>query len=54
MVGVSLKALTSILEKAPPDKKDILLSLKVPELAGGDPDILLGILYESCHPRVIC
>ena len=50
MVGVSLKALTSTFPMAPPDKKDFLLSLKVPEFAGGEPDILLGILYESCHP----
>ena len=54
MVGVTLKALTSIFPwlaqrqlftksliklKAPPGKKDLLLSLEVPEVAGGKPDI---------------
>ena len=66
MIGVSLKNLTStfpmvnlkeavkeIIQQAPAEKKKFLSSLKVPELAGGEPDILLGILYESCHPRIV-
>lgn len=65
MVGVTLKALTSIfpmvstmtavheiIDKAPPGKKDLLLSLEVPEVAGGKP-IFFGIKCESCHPKVI-
>ena len=27
-----------------------LQSLRIPEFVGGDPDVLMGIFYESCHP----
>ena len=27
-----------------------LQNLKIPDLVGGEPDVLLGIMYESCHP----
>ena len=27
-----------------------LQSLKIPQFVGGEPDVLLGILYEKCHP----
>ena len=45
-------AVHEIIDKAPPGKKDLLLSLEVPEVAGGKP-IFFGIKYKSCHPKVI-
>ena len=35
-----------------PDNKE-LQDLKVPDMAGGEADVLLGILYQNCHPVVI-
>ena len=32
-----------------PDNTE-LQNLKIPQFVGGDPDILIGIHYESCHP----
>ena len=34
---------------ADPENKE-LQNLRVPTVAGGEADILFGILYESCHP----
>ena len=30
-----------------------LQDLKVPDMAGGEADVLLGILYQNCHPVII-
>ena len=47
------EALSEIVSKAPKHKRKLINSLKLPDMVGGEPDILLGILYESCHPTVV-
>ena len=47
------KAVEEVIANAPPRKKDLLSSLSCPDKAGGDVDILLGILYASCHPQIL-
>ena len=47
------KAVSDIIKSAPPEKREYLRNLKVPETAGGKVDILLGILFASCHPEII-
>ena len=44
------QAMKDIIKNAPPHKRDQISNFKVPEVSGGNPDILLGIMYESCHP----
>ena len=45
------KAVKEVKAAAPCNK--ILQKLRIPELAGGEPDVLLGIFYENCHPQKI-
>ena len=47
------KAVSDIIKSAPVEKRDHLKSLKLPETAGGKVDILLGILFASCHPEIV-
>ena len=47
------KAVSDIIASAPPEKYEYLRNLKLPETAGGKVDILLGILFASCHPEVL-
>ena len=49
-VNVS-KAVKEVKAAAPNNK--LLQKLKIPELAGGEPDVLLGIFYENCQPQKI-
>ena len=66
MVGVDCNKITStfpmiktgaamkeILKKCPQKIRNTIFKLKVPDIVGGDPDILLGIHYEACHPEVL-
>ena len=47
------EAYKEILAKAPRKRKGYISSLKVPDNVGGSPDILMGIKYESVHPRTV-
>ena len=47
------EAYKEILAKAPRKRKGYISSLKVPDIIGGSPDILMGIKYESVHPRTV-
>ena len=47
------EAFKEIINNVPNNKKKMLSDLRVPELAGGEPDILLGIFYENIHPEVL-
>ena len=66
MVGVSADNLTSefpqipladahkdIIENLPKHKRSRLSQLKIPSEAGGLPDVLLGIQYNSCFPQIL-
>ena len=52
LINVSA-AFQEIIKKAPKQKRDLISRLKVPDVVGGDPDILLGILYNNVHPTVV-
>ena len=66
MVGLSCDKITStfplistkrayadILSGSRGNKRDEISRLKVPDVTGGDPDILLGIYYQNCMPEVV-
>ena len=47
------KAYRDIVNNIKGKKKEEVSRLKVPEFSGGDPDLLLGIFYQSCMPEVV-
>ena len=66
MVGVTADELTTefpmldvteahkeIIAKTPRFKKAKVSQLSVPTLSGGQPDVLLGIKYQSVHPQIV-
>ena len=50
MINVS-SAVNEVKNDNPGDSE--LQKLKIPKLVGGEPDVLLGIMYQSCHPERI-
>ena len=46
---INISGAVEEVKAANPENKE-LQNLRVPPVAGGEADILLGILYESCHP----
>ena len=46
-------AVNELVASAPDEIKPLVSSLKVPVNVGGDPDLLLGIHYEACHPVIL-
>ena len=47
------EAFSEIIEKAPNSKKDFLRKLSVPDVVGGDPDLLIGVYYQCIFPEVL-
>ena len=46
---INVNAAVNEVKNDDPENQE-LQSLKVPQFVGGEPDVLLGILYEKCHP----
>ena len=66
MIGVSANSLTAyfpqvslveahkeIMANVPKHKKKHISKIKVPTEAGGDTDVLLGIMFNSCYPVIL-
>ena len=47
------KAFEEIKDNTHGQKKEVVSKLRVPDVCGGDPDLLLGIFYQNCHPEVV-
>ena len=47
------EAVKEIMANVPAHKRSEMSNIKVPDMIGGDPDILLGVFYASCHPEVL-
>ena len=47
------EAFKEIVSKAPNAKKDEIKKLSVPDMVGGDPDLLIGVHYQCIYPEVL-
>ena len=41
------------MSSVPDEKRAAISNIKIPDLVGGDPDLLLGVYYANCHPEVL-
>lgn len=46
-------AYKDLVDSSPANMKTEVANIKVPDEVGGDPDLLLGVFYASCHPEVL-
>ena len=48
-----VEAHKEIIKNAPRHMKPMVSKLNIPAEAGGQTDVLLGIMYQSCHPKIL-
>ena len=47
------KAYADIMKGSSGRKREEISRLKVPDVTGGDPDLLIGIYYQNCMPEIV-